>query len=333
MKPTPVPLVTAAMVAPFTIAVAKAGRDPGPLLDKLGLETADLADPEKFIPGQAWYDLAEAAATQLRDPHLGFAIGAKAAFESLPNLHVLHLPHATLGELLHALVIDAPRISSLATYRVSADSETARLETRRNFRPVTTPAQVDGYFAGFMLRILQLCTGPAWDAARVSVTVSDPAAVPGTELEARINRDPDLRGAQFAFPAVWLLHRTDGASRQALHAQPEPAAAFLDTIRTLLERHLDQPGLTLQRFALLTGFSAGKLKRTLAEHGTSYARERDQLRAARARMLLATTREEVARIGTRVGHPDAPGFTRSFRRWTGQTPRSWRLQNQLAEQR
>lgn len=328
MKATHVPLVVAGMVGPFVSAIESAGKNPDPLLEKLGLSKEDLERGDKYIPGQVWYDSCEAAAALLNDPHLGYNIGAQAALDRLPNLDILRLPHATLGELLNALVIDASRITSLASYKVGTDGTTAWLETRRRFRPVGTPAQIDGYFAGFMQRILRMCTGPAWQVSRVSITISDPSAIPKQELPGAIYRDVELLGAQFAFPAVWLLQRTDGAMRQTLHVRGSESVVEIDAIRTLLERHLDQPGLTLRRFAELTGASPDRLKRLLVANGTSYAKERDQLRATRARMLLATSSTDISQIGTLVGHPDAPGFSRSFRRWTGETPRNWRAKNQ-----
>ena len=322
-------MVTAEMVQPFLRAVEATGKNPNPLLRKLGLTREDIANAEKFIPGQTWYDFCEAAAALGHDPHLGYEIGARMALDHLPNMDILRLPHATLGELLNALVIDARRITSLATYRVGTNGVTAQLETQRVFKPARPPAQVDGFFVGFMLRILRLCTDTAWHAGRVTVTVSDPKAVPLTEHPVVIYKDPQFRGAQFTFPAVWLLHRTDGAARQTLHVQREHALGFRDVVRTLLKRHLDQPGLTLERFSELTSMSPDRIKRSLADHGTSYAKERDQLRVSRAKMLLATTSESIGSIGSRVGHPDSPGFTRRFCRWTGDTPSGWRAKNHL----
>ena len=322
-------MVTAEMVQPFLRAVEATGKNPNPLLRKLGLTRQDITDPEKFIPGQTWYDFCEAAAVLVKNPHLGYEIGAHMALDHLPNMDILRLPHATLGELLNALVIDAPRITSLATYRVGTNGVTAELETHRVFKPARSPAQVDGYFVGFMLRILRLCTDTAWDARRVTVAVSDPKAVPLSEHPIVVYKDQEFRGAQFAFPAVWLLHRTDGAARQTLHVQREHGVAFVDVVRTLLERHLDEPGLTLERFSELTSMSPDRIKRSLADHGTSYANERDLLRASRAKMLLATTSESIGSIGSRVGHPAPPGFTRRFCRWTGETPSGWRAKNHL----
>ncbi|WP_217352322.1 AraC family transcriptional regulator [Ruegeria sp. HKCCA6707] len=328
-SPSPIPVVSAAMVRPFIAAVERAGKDTVPLLARIGLADANLDDPDRFIPGQAWYDLANTAARRCSDPHLGFTIGSEEALDSLPNLQILRLPHATLGELLNALVIDARRITTLATYQIVNDGVTARLVTQRNFTPARPPAQVDGYFAGFMLRILRQCTGPLWDPEEPAVSLADPEAIPLNDRPGHVALDTVLSGPQFAFPAVWLLQRTDGGVGQRLHAIPKENSAFISGLRTLLERHLDQPGLTLERLAELTGLSASRMKRTLAEHGTTYAQQRDELRSIRAKKLLLTTRDDIRTIGSAVGYPDPPGFVRAFTRWTGQTPGHWRRQHSL----
>lgn len=315
-----IPIVTAAMAAPFQDAMLRGNIDPKPVLKSVGLSTEVLSKKDGFITAQNWYDFADAAANKLGDPCLGYNIGATAALKSLPNMRVLELPHATLGELLTALVIDVGRFSNLANYLLSTDGTEASLTTQRVFTPNNTPSQIDGYFAGFMIRILRLCSGSRWEAEKLLIRVCDPDAIPAGELPARSITKSDNQGACFKFPAIWMLQRTDGMLRQSQLDEVELGGNYLDSFRLILDLHLDQSSLTLNKFAFLTGRSASSVKRSLAKFGTTYQTELDARRTSRAIFLLQSSETEIGTIGMQLGYPSQPSFTRAFLRWTGMRP-------------
>ncbi|MEJ2330835.1 MAG: helix-turn-helix domain-containing protein, partial [Gammaproteobacteria bacterium] len=60
---------------------------------------------------------------------------------------------------------------------------------------------------------------------------------------------------------------------------------------------------------------------------TSLSREIASLREEKATRLLRQTNTSIAEIGRVVGFDDAASFTRSFRRWTGASPREYRGQH------
>ncbi|WP_283423918.1 AraC family transcriptional regulator ligand-binding domain-containing protein [Shimia sagamensis] len=182
------------MANPFRDALLRKRIDPEPVLKSVGLSTNTLAKENGFISAQSWYDFAAASADRLDDPCLGYNIGATAGLNTLPNMRVLELPYATLGELLTALVIDVGRFSTLATYLLSTDGTRANLTTQRTFIPASPPAQIDGYFTGFMIRIMRLCTGSKWHPEDLKVQVCNPEAIPVGELPAGsiLAKDPRM---------------------------------------------------------------------------------------------------------------------------------------------
>ena len=255
MESASIPIVTYALARPFAQALEARNIAVEPVLFSVGLDPNKLMEDETFIAAQNWYDFAEAVADALKDPHVGYSIGAGAALETLPNLRVLELQHATLGELLTALVIDVRRFSTIAGYTLSTDGVQASLATQRRFQPTAPPGQIDGYFAGFMVRILTLCTGTRWVPADLEISVCTPAAIPP-----EIHRDcrvlkTGVQGAEFRFPASWMLQRTDGVVRQIGLDGTRASGSFLDAFRAMLDLHLDRQGLTLSAFAALTGQS------------------------------------------------------------------------------
>lgn len=165
------PVVTYAFSRPYCEELERQHVDVEPVLRAVGLQPDKLDDDATYIPAQAWYDLTDRVAEVLNEQTLGYRIGSEAAIDTLPNLRVLELQHATLGELLTALVIDVRSFSTIASYTLSTDGEIASLVTKRNFNPKTPPAQIDGYFAGFMVRILALCLGDQWAPEELKIGV------------------------------------------------------------------------------------------------------------------------------------------------------------------
>jgi AraC-like DNA-binding protein len=115
-----------------------------------------------------------------------------------------------------------------------------------------------------------------------------------------------------------LVSLCEGFAREAM-AQATPVSQ----IKALLEkeRYLDAP---LAAVADALGYSERGLRRQLERSGTSFRKLMDEARAQRARDLLATTAMPIQAIAFELGFETASNFGRSFKRWTGTTPKDFR---------
>ena len=85
--------------------------------------------------------------------------------------------------------------------------------------------------------------------------------------------------------------------------------------------------LEMPSFEELTGLlnmSARTLRRRLDREGTSYQRIKDNARRDRAITLLSRHGLTVSEVAEEVGFSDPSAFHRSFKKWTGQSPGSYR---------
>ena len=91
----------------------------------------------------------------------------------------------------------------------------------------------------------------------------------------------------------------------------------------ILER---APSLTvsLSDVAAELGQSERGLRRQLDRSGTSYRKLVDQVREARARALLSGSTHPIKAIAGALGFDSSSNFARSFKRWTGLTPKAFR---------
>jgi AraC-like DNA-binding protein len=98
----------------------------------------------------------------------------------------------------------------------------------------------------------------------------------------------------------------------------------LTELRRWLQDHL--VGATVQEAARALGTSSRSLQRELGGASTSFRRELDHARVAAARVRLAETDDKVESIARELGCTTLSGFSRLFRRVTGQSPGEFRAE-------
>lgn len=107
----------------------------------------------------------------------------------------------------------------------------------------------------------------------------------------------------------------------------EPQASILSITHRICEILGDDFRDELPSFEALTGLlnmSARTLRRRLEKEGTSYQRIKDNARRDVAISLLSRDGLTVSEVAERVGFSDPSAFHRSFKKWTGQSPGSYR---------
>jgi AraC-like DNA-binding protein len=95
-------------------------------------------------------------------------------------------------------------------------------------------------------------------------------------------------------------------------------------VRRLLVENLGQTTITADSLAKALAMSRRTLTRRLREEGTSFRAILDDVRAELARALLQDPNLSIADVAFFLQYSEPPAFHRSFRRWTGQTPQSYR---------
>ncbi|MEU0400049.1 AraC family transcriptional regulator [Streptomyces sp. NPDC006197] len=100
-------------------------------------------------------------------------------------------------------------------------------------------------------------------------------------------------------------------------------------VRHLIGRALPAgPVPTPEQLADRLSVSPQTLRRQLAAEGTTYQRLRDQVRRDHAIAELTGGRVSIERLSRQLGFSEPSAFHRAFRRWTGETPRSYQTRGQ-----
>ena len=103
-------------------------------------------------------------------------------------------------------------------------------------------------------------------------------------------------------------------------------ASLARRVRDQISRSLSEGIPTVSDIAAHFGMSGRTLQRHLSEAGYSFQGIVDESRRQLAERLLKDTSYPLAEIAFLTGFSEQSAFNRAFKRWAGQTPRSFRIQ-------
>lgn len=147
----------------------------------------------------------------------------------------------------------------------------------------------------------------------------------------------------FAHRELRVVMNSDLVNSPSLAADDEALQRLLRECDLQLQR-LQQGGTLSQRVRMQLQKTEGHMptlhataakenltERTFMRHlqseGTSYQQLLDEVRQERACWLLANTHNTVEDIAYALGYEDASNFSRTFKRWCGQTPKAYRQEH------
>ncbi|NQY40637.1 MAG: AraC family transcriptional regulator ligand-binding domain-containing protein [Henriciella sp.] len=322
------------------IAQASDGVETRDLIEGLGLAPIGPVDAARMVSSAAYYQFF--ADLEARDPdglRLPLKIGAAMksdeygafglAWKSAPDLRGSYIRSQRYG-------------------RVLGSAESYSIE----------PSE-DGVFyalekAGDGSRGMLLSNEASMSAvAQISAEVSSQRFVPEAVFFKHAARgDEAVYSEHFSCPVYFNSDRDALLVDEAALAVPNKLGD--ETIASFFDRHLeqelaslpDQIGLeqrvrkavvkllsegvpTLSEISNELGMSARTLQRRLSENGRSFQGLVDLARQELAQQLLRETDYSLAEVAFLTGFSEQSGFTRAFKRWSGQTPRSYRLGSPL----
>ncbi len=174
-------------------------------------------------------------------------------------------------------------------------------------------------------------------ACRAEMTVSAPENAADVAARAGFPIRFGAAENQIIFPAALLDRPLPGAD-PINHARllglceqfAQEMALEVTPVTQVLSVLEAAPSLTvaLGDVAAQLGYSERGLRRQLERSGTTFRSLLDQAREQRARALLAGSAQPIKAIAGALGFDSSSNFARSFKRWTGLTPKEFRDQSQ-----
>jgi AraC-like DNA-binding protein len=131
-------------------------------------------------------------------------------------------------------------------------------------------------------------------------------------LEARLTKsETELNNVLYQHAQAMLDHQTSST----------PMEVIKDYVIKTLPSHVPD----IKEVAKYLDLSIRSAQRKLHEHGTSFSQVLDAIRKELALTYLRQTHNSVLYVSERLGFSEQSAFQRAFKRWTGTTPRRYRL--------
>ena len=310
------------------------GKDVAAILSKVGLTIAEVDDPRMRLEARAQIKVLELAAEALGDELFGFHL---ARDFDLREIGLVYYVMASSERLTDALD-NAARYSGIVNEGVRLRRDETGAAIRLDY--VGADRSHDRHHAEFwIVTLVRLCrkvTDGRLVPRHVKVrhrrtgSSADLRSFFGTDVAFGCDADEiGLSAAVAALPTVGRDTYLNRLLRQyADDALPKPAttrAAMRAEIERVLPELLPHGRAGIADVARRLNTSSRTLSRKLHEEGAGFADIRDALREALARRYLADRALPVSEIAWLLGYQEVSSFTHAFRRWSGVTPREFRL--------
>ncbi|MBR0697025.1 AraC family transcriptional regulator [Bradyrhizobium lablabi] len=304
-------------------------------MSKADLTLDEIDDRVRRIEVSAQIRLLGLAAEELPDDFLGFHLAHK--FE-LGAVGLLYYVMASSDHLLDALR-NAERYGAIVNegirLRVRLDGSTA---IELNYVGVDRGSdrhQIEFWLVA-MVRICRKLTETRLAPLQVKLRHSRPGTPPefrsflGCDIEFNASTD------ELVFPAasaslpivgadVHLNHLLVGYADQALGDRSARGATVRSRVEDLIVHLLPHGKANVSEVARRLGMSRRTLARSLSAEGATFSEVLEQERTALAKGYLDDKELPISQVAWLVGYREISSFTHAFARWTGMTPRRFRM--------
>jgi AraC-like DNA-binding protein len=311
------------------------GKDAARVLAAAGLDTETVDDPSVRLEARAQITVMELAAEELGDELFGFHLARDVDLRQAGLLYYVMASSERLADALR----NAERYGRIVNEGVRmrcrvGDAATLWLEY------VDIDRQRDRHHAEFwMVTLMRLCrqlTDNRLAPRRLKVRHMRPQALAelksffGTDVEFGADSDEiELAAPAASLPIVgrdtYLNDLLRRYADQALASRTAKRASTRSKVERVLPELLPHGTASLAEVARRLGISSRSLSRKLQEEKTTFAQVLDELRAALARRHLADGDLLISEVAWLVGYQEVSSLTHAFKRWSGTTPRQFRL--------
>ncbi len=316
------------------IRQTRGGIDRAALLRSAGVDPDAPVDPKAMIPAEAYYGLLERLDQEDGAVDLPLRTGGSMRCDDYGAFGLAFKSAVDLRGSYARAERYARVLTSVSTYEVVLEGDEALMRHHREGTRRGLRMSNEATLASVLTISGEVSTQPVQP---LRVTFRHPAP-------ARTDLHEAFFGCPVAFEAphdALVFRRGDLAVPNKLgdatiarffdtHLEGELAALADDAgleqrVRIQVSSALSEGVPKISATAKRLGMSGRTLQRRLADRGVTYQSLVDEARRQLAEKLLRDTGYSLAEIAYLTGFSEQSAFTRAFKRWAGQTPRSYRL--------
>ncbi|MFC6583475.1 AraC family transcriptional regulator [Sulfitobacter aestuariivivens] len=303
------------------------------LLDQSGISHEIAFDPDGEVTLDAMKAFWEAAYRETANPYLAIDAGIRAAHGSYKTLDYLFLAATTPGDGVRRYIEHFRLINTWLNFTLIEDSEGHHVVLESKIGPVPFAA-VEITFAVLVERFRKKL-GSEWAPLSVEFLhepKGDPSYYHGffrtkvrfAAAQARLSFDKQGWDAPIASGDQGLFDVLSDHAQNLTKQRPQPDDLVTRAQHQIM-RSLGNGEPEIEDVAQALSVSTRTLQRRLAQRDVTYLQIVDQVREDQARNLVASGSMSISEVAFFLGYSDQSALTRAFKRWTGLTPRKFRL--------
>lgn len=206
----------------------------------------------------------------------------------------------------------------------------AFLEISTNHEFLSQSSVFHDHAAGLLAQYLRWIIGKHFHIKSVSIPHSEPRDLqrfrsffgcPTSFGDSRISICFDK--AALSQPVLGSTNRFEREYNQVL--EWDRHSRLMPKLRSVIREDISCGRVTVDFCASRLGLSKRTLQRRLEQHGTSFHKQLDSVRAGLARRYIDQHDTDLSVVAANLGYADQGCFTRAFQRWYRRPPSDWRL--------
>lgn len=333
MPPQPILIPVTTLHAQLQ-ALALLGLDHHQVLAQIGELPSE---PDALVPVQKYLKMWSSAQALYGRPGFPTALAMAIPFGAFGAIDYLTASADTVAGFVESLILHLSMVSNDTQLEHEILNDGTHALTVRGVGEF--PPEASEFTLAMVINRLRYLTGSKFPLLRIGLPNTRPEADPIREtlLDAPIVYDYPIASMSFDASGWKLpmlradphLHATLKRIAEQLHLTRQGDSDLERALRLRLRDALAKQYADPERLALLLGMSERTLQRRLAELGRSYSSVIEDFRREEAARLLCDPDLTLVRVANLLGYAEQTSFIRAFRRWTGTTPRAWRMQRCL----
>jgi AraC-like DNA-binding protein len=326
------PSVRCATLDGYIGLARSSGLDPGRLLAEVGLDVADLAVPDKWVPATAVASLLERSARQSGLEDFGLRLAGLRRLSTLGPLSVVLRQEPDLRSALRLLTQYEHSYNEALRLRLEESTDLASMRLWLEFTEPAPTRQSLELATAALLGIVRELMGRQWEPLSVCFSHGAPASLANHQavFGPRLQFGHEFTGLVFYADQLDAPNRGSDPllrpySEKFLQTLGTPRGdTVADQVKELAEMLLPLGRCSTRQVARSFGVTTRTLHRHLAAENASFSEIVHRTREAHAERYLAAERNSLTDVSAMLGFAAPSAFSRWFRQRFGISPTEWR---------
>jgi AraC-like DNA-binding protein len=326
------PCVRCATLDGYVGLARSCGLDPARLMAGVGLDVADLAVPDKWVPAADVARLLERSASASGLEDFGLRLAGLRRLATLGPLSVVLRQEPDLRSAMQLMTRYEHSYNEALRIRLDERGDLATVRLWFEFAEPTPTRQSLELATAALLGIVRELFGQRWEPLAVCFSHAAPAslATHRAVFGARLQFGHEFTGlvlyaTELDAPNTVLDPLLSPYAQQFLRTLGDPKAPTVSgQVRELVEMLLPLGRCSTVHVARSLGLTERTLHRYLAAEGSSFSAIVHDTRQALAERYLANERYSLTDVSELLGFAAPSAFSRWFRQRFGVSPTQWR---------